>query len=222
MDVCKNILALKEQIPRQDIKLVAVSKTQSVETILEAYNCGQREFGENKVQELCGKYENLKNFDIEWHMIGHLQRNKVKYIAGFVSMIHGVDSLKLLIEIDKQAKKHDRIINCLLQFHIADEETKFGFDFDECIDDLRTEEYNKLRNINICGVMGMASFTDNMLKVREEFKKMKKYFDSIKTNIFEQNSDFKEISMGMTNDWQVAVEEGATILRIGSLIFGKR
>jgi PLP dependent protein len=221
MDLCRNIRALKNNIP-DNVELVAVSKTQTIETIIEAYNCGQRVFGENKAQELSAKYEALKDYDINWHMIGHLQRNKVKYIAGFVSLIHGVDSFKIMKEIDKQAKNNNRIIDCLLQFHIAKEQTKFGFDYDECIEVLKSNEFASLTNIRVCGVMGMASFTDDMQQVRKEFMNLKTFFDNLKNSIFSQTIDFKEISMGMTNDWQIALEEGASLLRIGSLIFGER
>ena len=220
-EIKKNIDNLLKQIPDK-VKLVAVSKTHTIETIKETFELGQRDFGENKVQEMLEKHEKLKNLDIKWHLIGHLQRNKVKYIADFVELIHSVDSLKLLSEINKQAKKHNKIIKCLLQFHIAEEDTKFGLNFDEAIDILESNEFKNFENIKICGVMGMASFTDDLEKIRIEFKKLKKIFLEIKLKYFKNFNYFCEISMGMSGDWKIAVEEGATILRIGSIIFGNR
>jgi PLP dependent protein len=220
--ICKNLKYLEEKINNKNVQVVAVSKTHPIEMILEAYNCGHRHFGENKVQELAEKQEKLKEHDIKWHMIGHLQRNKVKYIAEYVHMIHSVDSFKLLKEINKQAKKYNRKINCLLQFHIAKEDTKFGFDFEECANMINSEEFNSLENICICGVMGMATFTEDKTLVNEEFSSLKTYFDNLKTTFFTNDNSFKEISMGMTNDWELAVDNSATILRIGSLIFGSR
>ena len=200
-----------------DVILVAVSKTKPEQDILDLYEEGQRIFGENKVQDLAKKAENLPK-DIEWHMIGHLQTNKVKFIAPFVSLIHGVDSLKLLKSINKEAKKNNRIINCLLQVHIASEETKFGLGEDELsgfIEDLEKEELN---NVKITGLMGMSTFTDNFQQVREEFRKLKLIFEELKKT----NPEFKDLSMGMSNDYSIAIEEGATMIRIGSLIFGER
>lgn len=220
-EIKKNIDNLLKQI-LDKVKLVAVSKTHTIETIKETFELGQRDFGENKVQEMLEKHEKLKNLDIKWHLIGHLQRNKVKYIADFVELIHSVDSLKLLSEINKQAKKHNKIIKCLLQFHIAEEDTKFGLNFDEAIDILESNEFKNFENIKICGVMGMASFTDDLEKIRIEFKKLKKIFLEIKLKYFKNFNYFCEISMGMSGDWKIAVEEGATILRIGSIIFGNR
>lgn len=204
-----------------NVTLVAVSKTKPNEAIIEAYNAGQRVFGENKVQELVEKADALPK-DIEWHLIGHLQRNKVKYIAPFVSLIHAVDSLRLLQEINKQAAKNNRTINCLLQFHIADEETKFGLDESEAIELLNSEVYKNMNNIKICGVMGMATFTDNQEQVRAEFKKLYGLFEKLKSSYFSSVDDFNTISMGMSGDWKIAVEEGSTMIRVGSSIFGSR
>lgn len=203
------------------VTLVAVSKTKPNEAVMEAYESGQRVFGENKVQELVGKAEALPK-DIQWHLIGHLQRNKVKYIAPFVSMIHSVDSFRLLKEINKQALKNDRVIDCLLQFHIADEETKFGLDLSEAREILESNEFQELNNVRICGVMGMATFTDDEGHVRKEFRKLKSIFDILKSEYFESEDRFKEISMGMSGDWKLAISEGSTMVRIGSSIFGSR
>ena len=204
-----------------NVTLVAVSKTKPKEAIKEAYLAGQRVFGENKVQELVEKAETLPN-DIEWHLIGHLQRNKVKYIAPFVSLIHAVDSLRLLQEINKQGAKNNRTIDCLLQFHIADEDTKFGLDENEAIELLNSETYQGMNNIKLCGVMGMATFTDNLEQVRDEFQKLHKLFEKLKTSHFSLNEDFKTISMGMSGDWEIAIEEGSNMIRVGSSIFGSR
>lgn len=202
-------------------RLVAVSKTQPHEAISDLYHQGQRIFGENKVQELVPKYEALPK-DIEWHLIGHLQSNKVKYIAPFVSMIHSIDSLKLLEEVNKQAFKSHRVIDCLLQFKINDEETKFGLDVEEAIALLESSSYPTLQNIRLCGVMGMASFVEDEDQIRREFKHLKSIFDQLKTRYFSNNSAFKEISMGMSDDYPIAVEEGSTLVRIGTLLFGAR
>ncbi|PWL29571.1 MAG: YggS family pyridoxal phosphate-dependent enzyme [Fluviicola sp. XM-24bin1] len=211
---------VREEIP-EGVTLVAVSKTKPVASIQEAYNQGQRVFGENRVQELAEKYEQLPQ-DIEWHLIGHLQTNKVKYIASFVSMIHAVDSMKLLKEINKQAAKHDRVIDCLLQFHIAEEDTKFGMNFNEVKDLLESDEFIELRNINIAGLMGMATFTDNTEQIREEFRNLENYFQIIKSHYFKFNDGFQHISMGMSGDYPIAIEEGSTMVRVGSAIFGAR
>lgn len=211
---------VREEIP-EGVTLVAVSKTKPVASIQEAYNQGQRAFGENRVQELAEKYEQLPQ-DIEWHLIGHLQTNKVKYIASFVSMIHAVDSMKLLKEINKQAAKHDRVIDCLLQFHIAEEDTKFGMNFNEVQDLLESDEFIELRNINIAGLMGMATFTDNTEQIREEFRNLENYFQIIKSHYFKFNDGFQHISMGMSGDYPIAIEEGSTMVRVGSAIFGAR
>lgn len=221
MSVSENIKNfLKNEIP-SNVKLVAVSKTKPVETILEAYSSGHKIYGENKVQDLAAKYEELPK-DIEWHMIGHMQSNKVKYIAPFVSLIHGVDSYKLLKVINKEAKKNSRKINCLLQFHIAKEESKFGLDLQEATEFLASEEFKNLENINICGVMGMATFTENEDTIRSEFKELVHIFKELKKIFFFDRDNFKEISMGMSGDYKIAIEEGATIVRVGSLLFGER
>ncbi len=202
-------------------QLIAVSKTKPEAQLMEYYTLGQRVFGENYVQELVDKAANLPK-DIEWNMIGHLQSNKVKYIAPFVSMIHTVDSLSLLQEINKQALKNNRKINVLLQFKINDESTKFGLDLEEAIQLLENEAFTKLENINICGVMGMATFTNDKQQVRREFKDLKHIFDTLKQKYFINNDDFKDISMGMSDDYPIALEEGSTMIRVGSLLFGSR
>ena len=214
-----NLQEIKNSIPKQ-VTLVAVSKTKPIADLQEAYDAGQRVFGENKVQEMVTKYDALPK-DIEWHMIGHLQRNKVKYMAHFVSLIHGVDSFKTLKEINKQAQKHNRVINCLLQAHIAEEETKFGLSFDEITEIINSEEFNKLQNINVVGLMGMATFTDNEHQIKNEFSSLQNYFNSIKS-IPKDNLHPKILSMGMSGDYQIAIECGSTIVRIGSSIFGVR
>lgn len=211
---------IKTTIP-QGVKLIAVSKTKPIEEIIEVYDAGHLVFGENKAQELRQKYE-LMPKDIEWHFIGHLQTNKVKYITPFVSLIHSIDSLKLLTEVDKSAKKNDRIVDCLLQFHIAEEDTKFGLDLEEAKDLLSSENFIDLKNVRICGVMGMATFTDDEAQVRREFAHLKSIFDVLKGEYFSDSSHFKEISMGMTDDYRIAMEEGSTMVRIGSAIFGHR
>lgn len=221
MDVSENIKQfLANEIPA-NVKLIAVSKTKPVETILEAYKSGHKIYGENKVQDLVDKYNELPK-DIEWHMIGHMQSNKVKYIAPFVSLIHGVDSFKLLKVINKEGEKNNRKIDCLLQFHIAKEETKFGLDLNEATEFLKSEEFKNLNHINICGVMGMATFTENEDTIRSEFKELVHIFNQLKNTYFPQNNDFKEISMGMSADYKIAIEAGATMVRIGSLLFGAR
>jgi len=203
------------------VQLIAVSKTFPVTSVKEAYNEGQRAFGENKVQEMMEKYPQLPK-DIEWHLIGHLQSNKVKYIAPFVKLIHSLDSLKLAQEINKQAEKNNRIIDCLLQFHIASEETKFGLDLKEAKEMLNSEEFKSLKNIRIVGIMGMASFSDDQQLVRNEFKSLKQIFNDLKKEYFSNLESFKEISMGMSGDYKIAIEEGSTMVRVGSLIFGSR
>ena len=202
-------------------KLIAVSKTKPNQAIQKMYDQGQHIFGENKVQELVGKYETLPK-DIEWHMIGHLQSNKVKYIAPFVQMIHSVDSIKLLKEINKQAKKNNRVIEVLLQFHIATEDTKFGLDMEEAEEILTSDIFSTMENIKVAGVMGMATFTNDIDQVRKEFQMLKNIFEQLKKNHFKQDDPFKEISMGMSGDYQTAIEEGSTMVRIGSLLFGSR
>jgi PLP dependent protein len=220
MSISENIQKLLTEIP-VNVKLIAVSKTKPAEQITEVYNFGHKIFGENRAQELSEKYKVLPK-DIEWHMIGHLQTNKVKYIAPFVYLIHGVDSFKLLQFIDKEATKCGRVINCLLQFHIAKEETKFGFDMAEANQMLESTDFKTLQNINIVGVMGMATFTENTHAVRNEFKELVYIFNQLKNTYFLQKKDFKEISMGMSGDYKIAIEEGATMVRIGSLLFGNR
>ena len=203
------------------VMLVAVSKTKPNEVILDFYKNGHTIFGENKVQELVNKYEALPK-DIEWHMIGHLQSNKVKYIAPFVAMIHSIDSLKILKEINKQARKNNRTIDCLLQIHIAEEESKFGLDEQEVLEILKSDTYHTFKNIRIAGLMGMATYTDDMDQVRQEFRYLKTLFDRLKEQFFKDKPEFKEISMGMSGDYRIAVEEGSTMVRIGSLLFGER
>lgn len=201
--------------------LVAVSKTKPASDVEELHKEGQLVFGENKVQEMCGKFEELPK-TIKWHMIGHLQRNKVKYMAPFVSLIHGVDSLKLLKEIDKQAAKNERIQDCLLQMFIATEETKFGFAETEVMEMLNSDEFDQLKNIRIRGVMGMASNTDNRDQVKREFSGLRQLFDQLRSERFSNDGSFSEVSMGMSGDYELALEEGSTLVRVGSLIFGER
>ena len=220
MSISSILSSIKTDLP-DHVRLVAVSKFHPVEMIEEAYHAGQRIFGENHVQEMTQKHELLPK-DIEWHFIGHLQTNKVKYIAPFVSLIHSVDSFKLLKEINKQAERSQRVISCLLQIHIAQEETKFGFSFDECRTMLQEEEWKTLTHVQLCGVMGMATFTDDVQEVHNEFRSLKKFFDEIKENYFSNNDAFHEISMGMTDDYPIAIEEGSTLIRIGTKIFGER
>lgn len=203
------------------VRLVAVSKFHPNEALQEAYDAGQRIFGESKVQEMTQKYESLPK-DIEWHFIGHLQTNKIKYMAPYVVMIHGVDSFKLLIEINKQAAKVGRIIPCLLQIHIAQEETKFGFSFEECKAMLMSGEWKSLKNISLCGIMGMATNTEDEEEIRKEFQSLRSFFQEIKQGFFSEDSAFKEISMGMSDDYPLAIEYGSTLIRIGSRIFGNR
>lgn len=209
-----------KSIPKE-IKIVAVSKTHSCETVQHAYNSGLRIFGENKPQELVKKYNELPK-DIEWHFIGHLQTNKIKYIVPFVSLIHSVDSPRLLAEINKEAAKRNRIIKCLLQLHIAMEETKFGFSVKELQEYLSTKEFLAHTFVKIVGLMGIATFTDNTNQIRSEFHTLRTVFDELKKTTFVGNSDFCELSMGMSNDYKIAISEGSTIIRIGSLIFGER
>lgn len=214
------LLEIRTEIPA-NVQLVAVSKTKPASLIQEAYDAGQRAFGENKVQEMTEKYEVLPK-DIQWHLIGHLQTNKVKYIAPFVHLIHSVDSLKLLQEINKQAAKFNRVISCLLQFHVAQEETKFGMDFTEVEELLQSREFVEMQHIQIAGIMGMASFTDNEERIRDEFRNLNNYFQILKSHYFKFNPEFKHISMGMSSDYKIAIEEGSTMVRIGSTLFGSR
>jgi len=211
---------VRAELP-SNVTLIAVSKTKPISALQEAYNAGQRHFGENKVQEMVEKAQQLPA-DIKWHLIGHLQTNKVKYMAGFVHLIHGVDSLKLLLEIDKQAAKVERIQDVLLQFHIAQEETKFGLELNEALELLASDTYLSLKNVRICGVMGMASFTTNEAQIREEFKNLVHIFNHLKQACFYEEDHFKEISMGMSGDYLLAVEQGSTMVRVGSKIFGSR
>ena len=216
----ENLATIKNSIPSH-VTLVAVSKTKPNELIQEAYSSGQRIFGENKAQELKNKAEVLPK-DIEWHFIGHLQRNKVKYIAPYASLIHSIDSIKLLIEVNKQGLNNNRIINCLLQFHIATEETKFGLSLEEAEELLTSNEFSNLKNIKIVGVMGMASFINNEEQVRNEFIRLKHIFTQLNNNFFKQTQTFQTISMGMSGDYKIAIEEGSTMVRVGSAIFGNR
>jgi len=220
MSIQTNILSIRQHIPPY-VSLVCVSKFHPNEAIEEAYASGERVFGESKVQEMCGKHETLPA-DISWHFIGHLQTNKIKYIVPFVSLIHGVDSYKLLVEINKHAAKVGKIVNCLLQIHIAREETKFGFSEDELIEMLGVGEWKDLKNIQLYGLMGMATYTDNLEQIRTEFRGLKSLFDQAKTFYFALEPSFCELSMGMSDDYQIAIEEGSTLVRIGSSIFGTR
>ena len=222
MNIAQNIEDINAKLTPGQAKLVAVSKTKPAEIIQKAYDSGWRRFGENKVQEMVEKHEMLPK-DIEWHLIGHLQSNKVKYIASFVHLIHGVDKLKLLQEINKRAKNHNRTINCLLQIHIAEEDTKFGLSFEEAQQILASEELKVLENICLVGVMGMATYTEDQEQIRREFRGLKNFFDKTKDTFNDlPNVDFQEVSMGMSGDFEIAVEEGSTLVRVGSAIFGAR
>ncbi|MBU2930031.1 YggS family pyridoxal phosphate-dependent enzyme [Winogradskyella psychrotolerans] len=216
MSIKQNLSRIKSTLP-EHITLVAVSKTKPVSDLMEAYDAGQRIFGENKIQEMADKYVEMPK-DIEWHMIGHVQRNKVKYMAEFVKLIHGVESFKLLNEINKQAKKHNRIIDCLLQIKIAEEDSKFGMSASDASTLLRSDEFSELKNIRIVGVMGMATFTDDMTQVENEFKFLKHTFTELKAI----NPELKTISMGMSGDYMLAIDCGSTMVRVGSSIFGSR
>jgi pyridoxal phosphate enzyme (YggS family) len=218
MYIAKNLNTINSQLPAQ-VTLVAVSKTKPVANLMEAYDAGQRIFGENKIQEMTDKWEVMPK-DIEWHMIGHVQTNKVKYMAPYVSLIHGVDSLKLLQEINKQAAKNNRVIDCLLQVYIAEEESKFGLDEQELDELLKQVQHDKenFKNIRIVGLMGMATFTENQNQIEKEFKHLKTIFDNLKIH----NSELKTLSMGMSGDYQLAISCGSTMVRIGSSIFGSR
>ena len=220
MSIAENISSIRETTSSYDCTLVAVSKTKPNEMVLEAYEAGQRIFGENKVQDLCDKQSELPD-DIEWHMIGHLQTNKVKFLTPFISLIHGVDSVKLLKEINKQAQKYGREIECLLQVHIAQEDTKFGFDEAEVQTLLSSEEFLAYKNVKVMGLMGMASNTDDEAQVRKEFGSLKVLFDDLKTKE-SKNAKMQILSMGMSGDYKIALEEGSTMIRVGSSIFGSR
>lgn len=220
MSIVQNIQQLQAELP-EGVKLVAVSKFHPNEAIMEAYEVGQRVFGESKVQEMTAKYEALPK-DIEWHFIGHLQTNKIKYMAPYVTLIHGVDSYKLLVEINKQAQKAGRVIDCLLQIHIAQEETKFGFTPDECREMLLAGEWKALTHIRICGLMGMATNSDDDEQVRAEFRLLSSLFKELKATFFAPDEAFCELSMGMSDDYPLAIAEGSTLVRVGSKIFGER
>jgi len=220
MEIQKKIQEIKKLIS-DNVSLVAVSKTKPIEDLQEAYDAGQRIFGENKIQEMVDKFDVLPK-DIQWHMIGHLQSNKVKYMAHFVDLIHGVDKFKTLKEINKQAKKHNRVINCLLQAKIAKEETKFGLSFEDIDQILQSPEMTTLENIKIVGFMGMASFTDNQTQLKEEFSSLKNFFEKHKTQTAKANCQLDVLSMGMSGDYNLAIENGSTMIRVGSSIFGKR
>ena len=218
--IANKLQKLYGELPKE-VTLVAVSKTKPIADLQDAYDAGQRVFGENKVQEMCTKWEQLPK-EINWHFIGHLQRNKVKYLAPFVDLIHGVESFRLLKEINRQAQKNNRVIDVLLQFFIANEETKFGLSFEEAEAILSDENFKELQNVRICGVMGMASFSNNQEQIREEFKTLKSTFDKLKSTFFDNEKSFNVISMGMSGDYKIAIEEGSTMIRVGSSIFGKR
>lgn len=220
MDIQANLKEVLDQLPK-GVRLVAVSKFHPNEAIEEAYKVGQRIFGESREQELSTKYETLPK-DIEWHFIGHLQTNKVKYIAPYIAMIHAVDSYKLLAEIDKQAAKHNRVIPCLLEIHIAQEESKYGFTFDTCRQMLEEGGWKQLKHVCIAGVMGMGTNTDDEKEVEKEFRSLADFFKSLKQDYFSQTDSFKEISMGMSHDYQIAIKCGTTLVRVGSKIFGER
>jgi len=221
MSIADNIKSLKKETEPINVTLIAVSKTKPNDQVLEAYNAGQRLFGENMVQELVEKQEQLPK-DIQWHLIGHLQTNKVKYIAPFISMIQSVDSIKLLQEIDKHAAKNNRVIDCLLQVYIADEDTKFGLGFDEAIELLRSEEFAALKHIRVRGLMGLATNTDNEKQIKEEFYELRMFFDGVKQSFFRKEASFDTLSMGMSSDYKIAIEQGSTMVRLGSTIFGQR
>ncbi|MDQ3191652.1 MAG: YggS family pyridoxal phosphate-dependent enzyme [Bacteroidota bacterium] len=218
MSIGNNIKQIKKEIPSH-VKLIAVTKTKAIELIMQAYDSGHKIFGENKVQELIDKVEKLPK-DIEWHLIGHLQTNKVKYVAEFISLIHAVDSIKLLKEIDKQAVKFNRTIPVLLQIHIAKEETKFGFDYPEAENLINSEAFKNLHNISLKGLMGMATYTEDESIIRNEFRSLSAFFNKMKSTI--NNNNFTELSMGMSGDYKIAIEEGSTMVRVGSAIFGGR
>lgn len=220
MSIKNNLLHIKSSLPPH-VTLVAVSKTKPVAGLMEAYEAGQRIFGENKIQEMADKWEQMPK-DVQWHMIGHVQTNKVKYMAPFVSLVHGVDSLKLLKEINKQAVKNGRVIDCLLQLHIAEEETKFGMDEQELNDLLESEKFKQMENIKIVGLMGMATFTEDQQQIRKEFTQLKSIFDRLESQPSTVNCQLSTLSMGMSGDYQIAIECGSTMVRIGSSIFGER
>lgn len=221
MSIARAIEHYRQVTSSYHARLIAVSKTHPAALVQEAYNLGQRVFGENKVQELVGKYEELPK-DIEWHLIGHLQKNKVKYIAAFVAMIHSIDSLELLQEVNKQAAKVGRVIPCLLQVHIADEATKFGFDAQELEEIVKSGVLSQLAHVKVVGLMGMATFTDDKAKVAQEFASLKTLFENMKKSSKDGNVSMEELSMGMSGDYEIALEHGSTLIRIGTAIFGNR
>ena len=220
MNIADNLQQVLNELP-EGVRLVAVSKFHPNEAIEEAYRSGQRVFGESKVQEMTAKYESLPK-DIEWHFIGHLQTNKIKYIVPYVALIHGIDSYKLLVEVNKQAEKAGKVVNCLLQLHIAEEETKFGFSFDECRDMLAEGEWKTLSNIQLCGLMGMATNTDDNEQIKTEFCSLSSFFKEVKDSWFADTEAFRELSMGMSHDYHQAIAAGSTLIRVGSKIFGDR
>jgi pyridoxal phosphate enzyme (YggS family) len=220
MNIGENIRKIKSELPKK-VKLLPVSKRQPAERIMAAYDAGQRLFGENKAQDLKERYEKFPK-DIEWHFIGHLQRNKVKYIAPYVKAIHSVDSLRLLKKINSEAEKNKRVIDCMLQLHIAEEESKFGLSCERAAEIIETEEYKAMKNIRITGIMGMATNTEDSQKIREEYIRLRECFKALKEKFFSEKAYFADISAGMSNDYPIAVEEGSTIVRVGSLIFGPR
>ena len=219
MDCVENYKNIKKTLP-ENVLLLAVSKTKPAEEIMKLYKCGCRDFGENKVQELTAKHEILPK-DIRWHQIGHLQTNKIKYIIPFVYMIHSIDSLKLAQEVNKQAEKHGRIVNCLLQIKVAEEETKFGFSISEVVELFKNGAFSELKNIKLCGLMAMATNTDDEIEIKKEFFQVKQLYNSLRIN-YSIGEEFKDISMGMSGDYPIAIQEGSTIVRLGSVIFGER
>lgn len=220
MSVRENLLQVKSQVP-DNVCLIAVSKTKPVEAIQEAYDCGQRVFGENKAQEMRDKHAVLPQ-DIQWHMIGHLQENKIKYIIPYVTMIHSIDSLKLLKEVNKKAIQCERVVDCLIEMDISHEDSKFGLSIEELRDMLESEDFQAMNNVRICGLMGIGSITDDREKTRQEFRNLKNMFEDIRKEYFQDKEYFTHISMGMSGDYDIAIEEGSTFVRVGSKIFGER
>lgn len=219
-NIAENLQQVLGELPAR-VRLVAVSKFHPNEAIEEAYRAGQRVFGESRVQEMTAKYESLPK-DIEWHFIGHLQTNKIKFIIPYVSLIHGIDSYKLLVEVNKQAAKIGKVVNCLLQLHIAEEESKFGFSFDECREMLASGEWRELDNIQLCGLMGMATNTDDREQIEKEFRSLSSFFKEVKDTLFAETESFRELSMGMSHDYHQAITAGSNLIRVGSKIFGDR
>ena len=217
MSIADNISKLKEKLPSQ-VKLIVVSKTRTEEELMEVYRTGQRQLGESRVQELLPKYEALPK-DIEWHLVGHLQTNKVKHIASFIHMVHSIDSLKLLKQLEKEAAKHRRVIDCLLQLNIAEEQSKFGLSFEEACSLLESSDYKEMKHIRICGLMGMGTFTEETSQTHKEFRQLHAYFRKIKKKYFPEDEAFCELSMGMSDDYEIAIEEGSSMIRVGSAVF---